>query len=204
MRIVAFVASVFVAGLTGISQPAANTVYIYSDSQTQFLSDPVFVTGTITTDGKVGVLTASDIISWDLIITGGGAVSPFTVEGPSSISSVTLTGAALSATATSLLWNNSVPSSNLFFGTDDHVLADFKGFIEYGTGFFLAIVLPGVCGTPGFGCDPFLTDTRSGIQMIATAATPLPGALPLFVGGLGALGLLRWRRKATRRDRLQP
>ena len=26
-------------------------------------------------------------------------------------------------------------------------------------------------------------------------ATPLPGALPLFAGGLGALGLLGWRRK---------
>ena len=28
-----------------------------------------------------------------------------------------------------------------------------------------------------------------------TAATPLPAALPLFAGGLGALGLLGWRRK---------
>jgi hypothetical protein len=28
-----------------------------------------------------------------------------------------------------------------------------------------------------------------------TTATPLPAALPLFAGGLGALGLLGWRRK---------
>jgi hypothetical protein len=27
------------------------------------------------------------------------------------------------------------------------------------------------------------------------AATPLPSALPLFASGLGALGLLGWRRK---------
>jgi hypothetical protein len=28
-----------------------------------------------------------------------------------------------------------------------------------------------------------------------TAATPLPAALPLFAGGLGAMCLLGWRRK---------
>jgi hypothetical protein len=28
-----------------------------------------------------------------------------------------------------------------------------------------------------------------------TAATPLPAALPMFAGGLGALGMLGWRRK---------
>jgi hypothetical protein len=32
------------------------------------------------------------------------------------------------------------------------------------------------------------------------AATPLPAALPLFAGGLGALGLLGWRRKRTARS----
>ena len=34
------------------------------------------------------------------------------------------------------------------------------------------------------------------VRVAATPiATPLPGALPFFAGGLGALGLLRWRRK---------
>ena len=31
--------------------------------------------------------------------------------------------------------------------------------------------------------------------IIGTAATPLPAALPLFASGLGAMGLLGWRRK---------
>jgi hypothetical protein len=31
--------------------------------------------------------------------------------------------------------------------------------------------------------------------IIATAATPVPAALPLFASGLGALGLFGWRRK---------
>ena len=30
---------------------------------------------------------------------------------------------------------------------------------------------------------------------VTIGATPLPEALPLFAGGLGALGLLGWRRK---------
>jgi hypothetical protein len=39
-------------------------------------------------------------------------------------------------------------------------------------------------------CFSFGTDCSS-----ATAQTPLPAALPLFASGLGALGLLGWRRK---------
>ena len=37
--------------------------------------------------------------------------------------------------------------------------------------------------------------TEGGLGDIAGAETPLPAALPLFASGLGALGLLRWRRK---------
>jgi hypothetical protein len=34
-----------------------------------------------------------------------------------------------------------------------------------------------------------------GVGHFEVSATPLPAALPLFAGGLGALGLLGWRRK---------
>jgi hypothetical protein len=43
--------------------------------------------------------------------------------------------------------------------------------------------------TPGMGLEINYNE-----GMIAVA-TPLPAALPLFAGGLGALGLLGWRRK---------
>ncbi len=49
-----------------------------------------------------------------------------------------------------------------------------------------------------YGCPPGGTDffdTRYFTGGYAVAATPLPAALPLFAGGLGAVGLLGWRRK---------
>ena len=33
------------------------------------------------------------------------------------------------------------------------------------------------------------------LDIVNPVATPLPATLPLFAGGLGALGLLGWRRK---------
>jgi hypothetical protein len=43
-----------------------------------------------------------------------------------------------------------------------------------------------------------LVHSNSGVVfdvVVAASATPLPAALPLFATGLGALGLLGWRRK---------
>jgi hypothetical protein len=46
-----------------------------------------------------------------------------------------------------------------------------------------------VAGGDTYGAD------RLGAVDLAAAATPLPAALPLFASGLGALGVLGWRRK---------
>lgn len=43
---------------------------------------------------------------------------------------------------------------------------------------------------PGTAIDWSLTNSS-----VVPTATPLPAALPLFVGGLGAIGLIGWRRK---------
>lgn len=48
----------------------------------------------------------------------------------------------------------------------------------------------------GNGADDQFGPTALRVEMIGSAiATPLPAALPLFASGLGALGLLGWRRK---------
>jgi hypothetical protein len=49
------------------------------------------------------------------------------------------------------------------------------------------------CGTP-FVCSGYSGQASSG-SWSAPIVTPLPGALPLFATGLGALSLLGWRRK---------
>ena len=51
-----------------------------------------------------------------------------------------------------------------------------------------------VVNTPCGSCDG-VNPTALRVEMTGTAATPLPAALPLFASGLGALGLLGWRRK---------
>ena len=43
--------------------------------------------------------------------------------------------------------------------------------------------------------DHDIVDSNVATVRIDVTATPLPGALPLFATGLGALGLLVWRRK---------
>jgi hypothetical protein len=43
--------------------------------------------------------------------------------------------------------------------------------------------------------DPSNPTVTLGDTPVDLSATPIPGALPLFVSGLGAIGLLGWRRK---------
>ena len=46
-----------------------------------------------------------------------------------------------------------------------------------------------------YGYDAGADAPKLDITYSVSASTPLPAALPLFASGLGALGLLGWRRK---------
>jgi hypothetical protein len=48
---------------------------------------------------------------------------------------------------------------------------------------------------PGFNFSVLYETNEVDLSLTAVAETPLPAALPLFATGLGALGLLGWRRK---------
>lgn len=87
----------------------------------------------------------------------------------------------------SLLGATSTPVANAEFGVFDINYA--LGDSNYSSGlFFLAAGSHDISGI----FDGVIT---FGDMAFAVVTTPLPATLPLFAGGLGALGLLGWRRK---------
>jgi hypothetical protein len=143
------------------------------------------VTGFIQTDGTIGTLSDANITDWNLVLTTDGFDS-LTLLGPLSgnNSQEGIFGAGLSATATSLLFDFSLPS---------YVLIQ-KPVIGSGTDF---LCLNGCGASVAIGIGDART-SETGLTEnleIGTAAVPLPAALPLFATGLGGMGLLGWRRK---------
>ncbi len=193
-----FLFALAVVGAVGI-YPALATTYNLNDT------DGVYnLTGTITTDGHLGVLTAANITDWNLAVTAIGFPVPVYPQTPSD-SVLFLNGASLSATSTALLFDYtfSLPVSG--FGVNGTVFGDTTvafGYTNNGLGESFGI---SAC----FISNCFVSDAgprRSGIQTIGVAdnaTTPLPGALSLFATGLGASGLLRGAGKRKQQQSLR-
>jgi hypothetical protein len=178
--------------LFGVTSATANTIYNVSDT-----TGTLTVSGTITTDGNTGLLVAGDILNWDMTVccsakyptpSGGGKLSP-----SANLGSIYFFGDALSATPTSLIFNfsSTTPAGFSFTDLETTVTASWlKNF----DGSLIGLVLD-LNDTLRYELTEI--STRSGSQIIATSLSPipLPAALPLFATGLGALGLLGWRRK---------
>ena len=186
------------------ASPAAATTYSISNISDLF-------TGSITTDGKTGLLSSADILSWNLTIAANSQNQPncasygscnFSYVLNPSDSQVVLQGNDLFATKTgALLFNYNDTTS----GTGRFVFAGNNG----GNGATIAFLSAGWLGlSTGYlqvsVNDPLIYayGPESGNQAIA--ATPLPAALPLFATGLGGMGLLGWWRKRNKRTNAAP
>ncbi len=190
----AFLAVLGLAGLVGTAPASATTYTLHDANGTE--PGTYSLDGTITTDGKTGVLNLSDITNWNLTITQnvfGGAIN-FT-----ELNSVALlSGSSLTATPNALFFDYTIPidfnvSSFGFGGTIDETGFN-VGYTNNGFGnFFIDECGTGDCFV-GLG-GPFRTGNQAIAFSDAAANTPLPAALPLFVTGLGAIGLLVRRRK---------
>jgi hypothetical protein len=105
---------------------------------------------------------------------------------------------AVSFTYHSNLFDISVPN-NSPFGSVNGTFNSLPGFdfvsVFFQVGGQLARFESGTDGSWCVGPGCFSDQGTNGVWAVAPVVTPLPAALPLFATGLGALGLLGWRRK---------
>jgi len=156
------------------------------------------VVGTITTDGDLGVIGASDILAWNLTGTGNGGSTFNWVNGNSLVAVGNNTDVFnpnagtpdLTATANDIYFN--------FSATDGGYLA-FQTPPLYGGQHYVGFgannnsdVFQGEAVVPVYYSDPStISEPKSGNQIIASvAAVPEPGTVPLLWLGLGVLAVI--------------
>jgi len=153
---------------------------------------PTNVSGTITTDGTTGTLSEANITAFALVLHENSITHQlFGVASSGSQPPFVLT--AFSATTTGLLWDFGAAGQWLDFFAFDAAFA-------LNNAHFVPLCSTGNNYCTSYGLAPnevFNTSPQSGVVQFASvvAETPLPAALPLFANGIGALGLLAWRRK---------
>jgi hypothetical protein len=202
----ALLVGMFLLGATNAGAATAPITYAVSlFQQTPDGLIGVGIGGSITTDGTLGPINGNNIVDWNLIGTAIAAGTTTDFFDLTSANSVLENLVNITATANALILGLPsgiiIPAGDLFFGTGP--LGD---TIEF-TG-----LPPGNSATPATQftvCsklelnDACVAGLADGLTFAdgkvapetPTTTTPLPATLPLFATGIGALGLLGWRRK---------
>jgi hypothetical protein len=163
--------------------PARATTYDYAVDYN--IGSGAVVTGSIETDCINCYLASTDFVSWNFSFNG--------IAGSSSgVDGITTNATSLASPL------YATPAAILFVNNSSELLT-----LQFCNG------TPAVCDTPYFDDNNFIAQFIGYIlpaenvgpltvpvpYQIASLATPLPAALPLFGGGLGVMGLLARRRK---------
>ncbi len=168
---------------------------------TTYLGNRTIGTGSailsITTDGTIGVLGAANITDWTITLSEGG--TNFTLLGPlsGSNSAISLSGSALSATATDLLFNFSAPSGEFLLqnpsigSSGPSYCAQINGCFDF--------VGPGEAVNTDFTFT-FERTAQSGSVVLASTggtsgAVPEPGTWAMMLAGFGLMGAAMRRRQ---------
>ncbi|WP_426038201.1 VPLPA-CTERM sorting domain-containing protein [Cypionkella sp. TWP1-2-1b2] len=152
------------------------------------------VSGTIETDGAIGVIGTSNILNWSLTLT--DTLGSFFLNGFSN-SEVHIEGSAFFATVTDLLFDFDAGSGFVAFQNPD--FGSSQNFWCIDNGDCADFTVPGQTVSVGFAEWNVSGAHFSGVVSIGTtvAAVPLPASLPLLLAGLGVLGISRKRRKSN-------
>jgi hypothetical protein len=145
------------------------------------------VTGTVTTDGNTGTLASADILNWNLVFNDGSAVGPFN----SGNSGVSVSGTALSATATQLLFNYTGSLGYLLFQAPI-IGSSINYWCNDATSNGQCDSVP-VSEVVGRSKGTEQTAARTGTVVLGTAASsvPEPTTISLLLSGGAWLVLLR-------------
>jgi PEP-CTERM motif len=182
----------FVAGFALLLATAEARATVYTLTGVSSIS----VSGTITTDGNTGTLSQADITSWQL----NQPDTTFVTSLNPSNSTVSLTGNALTATATQLLFDFSDTTPSLLVFESPNFLGGSGGFslqfcdgtsacqdgnlTTYHSSILLALIAPGLGNTQD-------SIAESGVTQIGAATAggvPEPSTWAMMLLGFAGLG----------------
>jgi len=198
-----------VALLSGSQAGASPITYAVSlyepNSAPNSTNGIVSVAGSITTDGTLGTFYGSfpnHIIDWDLIaIVSQGQGQGYYHEflGPLSGADGSVVSVSwITATPLTLALNYTNPTVSAFLVSDPNSYWNIR-IADANNSYSFCSVDSGPCLSINSGITPRGYGSFTGPVFAdgkeVPSTVPLPAALPLFATGLGALGLLGWRRK---------